>query len=234
LASHAEKRRRRRRKKKGGTIKRGKGASFASAKRNFRFLVDGMLGSLAIKLRILGFDTEYDKTSPDSVLVETALKTGRLLLTSDVSLFLRARLKHAESVLISSRSGGEEERLAKLFVRLGIPRINVSENSPSRCSQCNGMLAKTGERTELGKSIYMCDRCGKKYWRGSHWKKLDSLFAEVNIRIGKEGHRQSPFTALELQRGRSGRTTDKDRPNERKGNGQVGTHDRTQLAGGEG
>ena len=37
-----------------------------------RFLVDGMLGSLARKLRILGFDTVYDPKSEDDELRTSA------------------------------------------------------------------------------------------------------------------------------------------------------------------
>ncbi len=48
-----------------------------------RFVADAMLGSLARKLRIFGFDTLYFKDGGDSELLKLAKSEGRILLTSD-------------------------------------------------------------------------------------------------------------------------------------------------------
>ena len=141
-----------------------------------RFLVDGMLGSLAVKLRILGFDAEYDRESTDRELVQRATNEGRILLTSDRELFLLAKHLHTNCMMVQGAS--ERERLVQLFTNLGVKKL--SPRRPSRCSLCNGRLQKTQEIDSYGREMYRCNNCGKLYWRGSHWKKLEQLFWEVN------------------------------------------------------
>jgi len=158
-------------------------------KKRYRFLVDGMLGSLAIKLRILGFDTVYNKTSSDAELLESTAPGSRHLLTSDVDLFLSARRKHLRATLISSRD--DLGRITELYKKLAMKRVIVPK--VSRCSVCNGTLARAKARTKLGKVVYSCRSCGKMYWRGTHWKKLYALFDEANNRLKEipKGERES-------------------------------------------
>ncbi len=94
--------------------------------KRYRFLVDGMLGSLAIKLRILGFDTVYNKTSSDAELLESTASSSRHLLTSDVDLFLFARRKHLRATLISSRD--ELGRVAELYTKARDEKNNRSKS----------------------------------------------------------------------------------------------------------
>jgi len=49
-------------------------------------IVDAMLGSLARKLRIYGFDTVYDKDSEDSSMLIAAKTESRTLVTCDKEL----------------------------------------------------------------------------------------------------------------------------------------------------
>lgn len=146
-----------------------------------QFLVDGMLGSLAIKLRILGFDTVYDKESSDEALIEIARKSNRILLTSDRELSLRA--KRSLVICVALRERTEVDRLVELLSKLGIQKIDNARSS--RCSLCNGKLESKG-MDRFGKQIYQCADCEKKYWRGSHWEKLDKLFEKVNALLSNE------------------------------------------------
>jgi uncharacterized protein with PIN domain len=141
-----------------------------------KFLIDGMLGSLAIKLRILGFDTIYDKDSPDTKLVQIAKKQARILITSDQELFLNAKRIHIPAVLITKTN--DKARLVELSRHLGIMKLDLSVRP--RCSDCNSNLIETSKRDKFERPILKCENCGKLYWRGSHWKKLDSLFSEAN------------------------------------------------------
>jgi uncharacterized protein with PIN domain len=152
-----------------------------------RFIVDGMLGSLAIKLRILGFDTIYDKSSTDQELISNTLREGRFLVTSDKELFLHSKQRHAKAILVTGKT--EEERLLELSQKAGIDHLSLSKTS--RCSTCNFLLQETGRTDELGRSIYKCENCDKLYWRGSHWKKLDILFSGINRSLSsKSGNKE--------------------------------------------
>lgn len=144
--------------------------------RSLRFLVDGMLGSLATKLRILGFDTIYDKDSSDEQLIHVAGNDHRILVTSDQELFLNSKRKHLKAVLITKQN--DRERLLELCSQAGLKRLDLSVMS--RCSSCNSKLLESLERDRFGRLLFKCEVCGKLYWRGSHWKKLDLLFSSVN------------------------------------------------------
>jgi uncharacterized protein len=146
------------------------------------FLVDGMLGSTARKLRILGFDTAYDVKSSDQVLVQEALSSGRTLLTGDVELFFRAKSARAKTILVKGRR--EEDRLYEILSKSGITEIRIFEMA-SRCSVCNGELKDTNSKNSNSVEIYFCSSCGKKYWQGSHWKKMTALFGSVNSRLSR-------------------------------------------------
>ncbi len=141
-----------------------------------RFLVDGMLGSLSIKLRILGFDSEYDKNSSDNKLLNKAQQDCRILITSDRQLHLTANRLKISSILIIADS--DTERLACLLKKLQFTQVD--RKRLSRCSICNARLAELTAVDGVGRIVYKCTSCGKIYWKGSHWKKLETLFDDAD------------------------------------------------------
>lgn len=146
--------------------------------RDVRFLVDGMLGSIARKLRIIGYDTIYDSSSQDKTLLRIAEKTGRYLVTSDMELYLSAKRLKLDSILVSSKS--ERNRLFEVLSKAGIKRINILR-SP-RCAVCNGRLKHSSKR-DNDRTIYICEDCGKDYWKGGHWKKMTLFFHQVDLML---------------------------------------------------
>jgi len=147
-----------------------------------KFLVDGMLGSLARKLRILGFDTLYDPKSEDDALRSSARTDRRILLTGDFELYKSAKRSYIDTILIDSSS--ERDRLFEVLQKLGTTKIRTDQ-MVSRCSQCNGVLYDTGKIGRHG-SVFSCRTCGKSYWKGSHWDKLNALFSDVNLMLLQE------------------------------------------------
>jgi uncharacterized protein len=152
------------------------------AKERTRFVADAMLGSLARKLRALGFDTSYYKTGGDSGLLSVAIKEGRTILTSDRALAGRATRRGVSVVLLSGTSDGARlSAIARIFREGGLSL----ERSPPLCSLCGGELEVLQRKEVQGrvpKSVqdrhllfYRCEACGHVYWKGSHWKKLRSL-----------------------------------------------------------
>lgn len=152
-----------------------------------RFAADAMLGSLARKLRALGFDTTYYRSGEDSGLLEAARLGGRTILTSDRQLAAAAPSKGVMAVLLSQRSdGARAAAVAREFRKKGVPLVRGSP----LCSVCGGELEPLGRREARGKVppaverrhrlFYWCAACGKMYWRGGHWKKLRSLVRRLN------------------------------------------------------
>jgi uncharacterized protein len=148
-----------------------------------RFLIDGMLGSLAVKLRILGYDSEYERSSKDEELLREAKKTERILVTADSDLFIRCSRLHLPSILVKEKS--DRDRICAVLDKIGVSKLHL--DARSRCSVCNGDLNQSGA-DEFGRIVFVCADCGKRYWRGSHWKKLEPLFAEVSETLERKGN----------------------------------------------
>ncbi len=146
------------------------------------FLADSMLGSLARKLRIIGYDTLYLRDADDSEIIESALRTGRVILTSDKMLYHTALSRGAESILLKGNSDGRNLlEIRKWALSRGIDL----RTDNTRCSICNSELFKV-KKSEVAGSVpldilrrhrefYLCRGCGKVYWRGSHWKRLRNI-----------------------------------------------------------
>jgi uncharacterized protein with PIN domain len=154
-----------------------------------RFLLDGMLGSLTRWLRICGYDSEYRRDSSDDELIETARRTGRILLTRDESLADRANKEGVEAYYLVG--GNDIERLRLLSRTVG---VELSPES-SRCPKCNHELAKVEKLAAKGKvpegtfeafeEFWLCAGCGSVFWRGSHWPKITSTLAEASSGPGE-------------------------------------------------
>ncbi len=142
-----------------------------------------MLGSTARKLRILGFDTIYDSISNDKDLVEVTLSTGRTLLTADHDLYVYTKAVKGNAILVNAKS--EKEKLYQVLAKSGVQKIS-RDSLVSRCSICNGEIADTGTKKQDNENIYSCNNCGKAYWRGSHWRKMKTLFDEVDSELTKK------------------------------------------------
>jgi uncharacterized protein len=145
-----------------------------------------MLGSLARKLRALGFDTVYFKDGEDTELINLCKDERRTLLTSDKALCSRAAAGGVRAILVMGASDPERISLiGKAFRAGGIP---LTPGEP-RCSVCNGVLEKVrANQGTVGappsvianhRDFFRCGSCGKLYWKGSHWKKLRSLRARM-------------------------------------------------------
>ena len=72
------------------------------------FIADGMLGSLARKLRIFGFDTLYYNDVEDFKLIEIGEQQERILLTCDKILIQRAMNAGISSCLLYTSDAADE------------------------------------------------------------------------------------------------------------------------------
>jgi len=155
-----------------------------------KFVVDGMLGSLARKLRVLGFDVIYDADISDEEALEVARREGRIVVTSDRALSSSASRKSLDNILLTERD--DEERLLTIFRRLGVV-VHHPDPAEARCPICNGEVEEAGRGGVEGRvpesvierydEFYICRSCGKVYWVGSHWRRMLELFKRVELRL---------------------------------------------------
>jgi uncharacterized protein with PIN domain len=147
-----------------------------------RFVADAMLGSLARKLRIFGFDTVYFREGPDSELLALAKAQGRVVLTSDQALAAGAKRRGVVALLVEGRS--ERKRLASLEEGAKLGSLFIKAGA-SRCALCNTPLEplkRLHVEADLPAGVksrhrvyHRCPECDKLYWKGSHWRKLMRL-----------------------------------------------------------
>ena len=137
-----------------------------------RFLCDEMLGKLAKWLRLLGYDTTYEKTKDDGLLIIMAEKEHRVLLTRDKQL--SERMKGA--FLIDSDD--PDDQLIQVFSAFGLSK----DKALTLCTVCGHVLNQVVKEKakgrvppkvfELQDEFWYCVRCDKYYWRGSHYDKI--------------------------------------------------------------
>jgi uncharacterized protein len=150
-----------------------------------------MLGSVARKLRIFGFDTLYAAHAPDDEILRTGIGQGRVILTADKELFKRAVKAGAAGVLVSG--AGDIQDLVHILSKNGVTSVSL-DGIGSRCSVCNGLLE---ERTpaqvkngvpdriaEFQSELDQCTTCGKVYWEGGHLRRIRALAKNVDSRLG--------------------------------------------------
>jgi uncharacterized protein len=75
-----------------------------------RFVLDGHLGRLAAKLRMLGFDTKWSAHAQDPELAEASAVEQRILLTRDLGLLKRSRVTHGYFVRATRPQGRHDVR----------------------------------------------------------------------------------------------------------------------------
>ncbi len=168
----------------------------------YKFIVDRMLGRLVAWLRIFGYDTvsalDFEPSpDEDTALIGIAKKEGRILVSRDRTLVDRAKKAGVEAVL-----AGSDDVKVQLEELMSHYDIDVNPDM-TRCTACNSPL-REATRADMEKikesgevpgrlidghtEFWVCDRCGKVYWRGSHWRNILKTAEEVRNTGKKEQH----------------------------------------------
>lgn len=153
-----------------------------------RFMADAMLGRLARWLRILGYDTAYEKVIPDDVLIERLLREHRWLLTRDRRLAQRKVLRGHHTLIASDDLEGQLRQLRQ-ELRLD---LDVNHQRGYRCADCNASLMSISHDhaaplvppfvAQQYREFLQCPQCRLVFWPGSHWDDLRGRLAAVTKR----------------------------------------------------
>jgi uncharacterized protein len=135
-----------------------------------RFIADVMVGKLARRLRVLGFDVAYSNTYQDDEIITIAQGENRVILTRDTGI--SARRMHARCILI--KSGAWREQVHQVIETFDLKDFKFL----SRCLLCNVPLETADKETVFEKVppyVYMtqerfarCPSCARVYWHGTH------------------------------------------------------------------
>lgn len=155
-----------------------------------KFVADAMLGSLARKLRVLGFDTLYFRNGTDAELEWLARSQGRVVLTRDKAVIARSRSGMFEAIDVQGRTDAERLRSVVTQTRA---QVGPRRDWQSRCAVCNGRLTPVPRRGVEGlvpdrvlrrhRLFYRCGSCSRIFWRGGHWVRLGRLARSLRQRI---------------------------------------------------
>jgi hypothetical protein len=146
-----------------------------------KFLADDMVGKLARRLRLAGYDTLYFKHIADGQMVAQARTENRVIVTRDNKLPDKF---HLENVLVVG-SEDPAEQFKQVVQAFG---LDVNTYAFSRCLKCNQLLEPVKKETykaeipprvyQLQDSFFRCPGCQKLYWRGSHFARLKEILSE--------------------------------------------------------
>lgn len=147
-----------------------------------------MLGSLARKLRMLGIDTLFLKDVPDSELKFLVRSQSRILLSRDCRL-VKALGSRAWQVT------GANVREEFLSIASSLAAGGCRLSPMSLCLICGGKLipvslASAGSKVppyilERGLNLSGCSGCGKIFWHGTHWKRMEEEIRWMEGEIDK-------------------------------------------------
>jgi uncharacterized protein with PIN domain len=140
-----------------------------------RFVADQMLGRLAARLRLLGYDTLTVHDLADSEVTRLAAEGGRILLTRDGAL-ARTRAVPVHFVVASGPRAQLAEVLAAFALAPDPARFFT------RCTLCNALVEPVGEAAvresvppgvrARGLAFFRCTGCAHLYWHGSHVERI--------------------------------------------------------------
>jgi hypothetical protein len=147
-----------------------------------RFVADAHVGGLARLLRMAGFDTVYDNAFHDAEIADIAARDDRVVLTRDRDLLIRRGIRYGRYL----RALPAEAQLAEVVARY---RLAAQARPFTLCLHCNAPLhpvakADVEERLPpLVRAHYAefsgCDVCGRIFWKGSHYRRMEALLARV-------------------------------------------------------
>jgi uncharacterized protein len=150
--------------------------------RNLKFILDVHLGRLSKYLRLLGFDTLFEKDLSDSQIINISLSQHRIILTRDRGLLKTGTVTHGYWIRSSKPTGQLKEIMNRFNLKSSLIPF-------SRCLECNGILEEVSKREimelllpktrDFYSEFKKCRTCGKVYWEGSHYEKMKYFIQTV-------------------------------------------------------
>ncbi|OQX86473.1 MAG: hypothetical protein B6D55_05975 [Candidatus Omnitrophica bacterium 4484_70.2] len=150
-----------------------------------KFLVTQELGRLSKWLRILGYDTVYVREENVYSIIMESFKENRIIITKN-----KRFLQHPGVNVVVLNSNDYRNQLREVIKRLKIPLD--SHKMFSRCVICNLELEVVHKKEQVKHKVpqyvydthnvfYICRRCQRIYWEGSHWGNVKDTLDKILI-----------------------------------------------------
>ena len=142
-------------------------------------------------LRICGYWAEYVQSLRDVEVLDLVAEGGLILLTRDELLFRKAQRAGLEAFLVTG--DGDAARLASIAGRFCL-ELNPDSSLCPVCGGSLGEVTKDGlagvvpaSSLEAYDEFWLCNSCGKVFWRGSHWGNIQTTIGEARELIRRRG-----------------------------------------------
>jgi uncharacterized protein with PIN domain len=146
-----------------------------------RFVVDAHLGGLARLPRMAGFDTLYRNDYADAEIAAIALAERRILLTRDRELLKLRDLTRGCYVQALKPPRQFREIVDRLDLRGCLKPFTrcLSRNGPLREVAKDLVIETLPPSVRVNQQRFTtCAGCGRVYWAGSHWRRMQKVLAE--------------------------------------------------------
>ena len=151
------------------------------------FFVDAMLGNIARKLRLLGYDSQYYSDIYDEKLIDSARKEKRIIISKDEELIKRAQKLGMRSIYITKEE--EIEQFLEIVNSVNLKRFQIN-GDVARCPKCNSLTESVDKEVIKEKipqgvlksndKFWRCKCCNQVYWEGTHIKNLQEFVGKIN------------------------------------------------------
>ncbi|MCE9652113.1 MAG: Mut7-C RNAse domain-containing protein [Nitrosarchaeum sp.] len=153
------------------------------------FFVDAMLGNIAKKLRLLGYDSKYYSNIDDEKLIDDAKKENRIIISKDEELIKKAQKLGIRSIYVTKIE--EIDQFLEIITSVNL-KIQINGNT-ARCPKCNSLtesIDKDSIKEKIPQGVFnsndifwKCKCCDHLYWEGTHIKNLQEFVGKVNERL---------------------------------------------------
>jgi len=152
-----------------------------------KFFVDAMLGNIAKKLRLMGYDSRYLPHIEDDELIKSAKKDNRIIISRDKDLIRKAQKYAIKFIFLKNNL--EIEQFREIINKLNLKIIEINGDK-ARCPKCNSKTKSVIKNNihkkipnkvlEYNDKFWECTDCNKIFWEGTHIKNLQKFVGELN------------------------------------------------------
>ena len=129
-----------------------------------------------------GIDTLYANDFDDAEIAALSSSGNRIVLSRDRDLLIRKEIKYGCYV----RALKPEDQALQVFARY---QLSLHAKPFSLCLACNAALRSVAKSEvasglpprirDLHQEFRCCDLCGRVFWKGSHWRRMDELLGRL-------------------------------------------------------
>jgi len=153
------------------------------------FFVDAMLGNIAKKLRLMGYDSRYLADIEDDELIKLAKNDKRIIISRDEDLISKALKGGIKSIFLKNKE--EIEQFREIINKSNLKIIKI-DGYRSRCPKCNSKTKLINKKNiqekiptrvlEFNDKFWECRNCDQIFWEGTHIKNLQKFVGQLNER----------------------------------------------------